>query len=183
VKVGSYYWVRFKRGSEREWRPGQVRKNSGLLWVAQPYDKSHFGVDHFEFGPEIRPPQIGAIEAARRILAMDPRPRRGADSWVFRAWWRVAYYGPYQLNWWLKRRCFGKVEGVHDRELLWALVGGRMRRWLVMLPHATLMRIAHDLGFEGQFRGDAVDFVMEQAKTYRWKIGDLESRYQLRGDE
>jgi hypothetical protein len=55
-EVGSYYWVRFKAGAERAWQVGQVRSNNGLLWVARVYDKSHFGVGSFEFGPKLEAP-------------------------------------------------------------------------------------------------------------------------------
>lgn len=71
--------------------------------------------------------KLSAFEAARRILTMDQRPRSREDSWLYVAWWRIAYHGPYQLNWWLKKRYFGTAEGVHDRQLLAAMFGGRMQ--------------------------------------------------------
>lgn len=25
-------------------------------------------------------------------------------TWYWRVWWKIGYWGPYQINWWWKRR-------------------------------------------------------------------------------
>lgn len=54
-----------------------------------------------------------------------------------------------------------------------------MRRWLALLPHETLVKIAADLGFAGGSRQQTLDFVVEQAKTHRWTTEDLKARWRL----
>ena len=53
-ELGHWYWVRFKVGIEKEWQPGQVRKNNGIVWVALIYSKAHYGLSHFDVGGEIK---------------------------------------------------------------------------------------------------------------------------------
>lgn len=37
--------------------------------------------------------------------------------WHRMLWWRLGYAILYPINWWLKRRYFGTVNGIHDRQL------------------------------------------------------------------
>jgi hypothetical protein len=55
-----------------------------------------------------------------------------------------------------------------------------MRNWLISIPHDSLMMIAKDLGFEGTFRQDAIDVVVERAKKYGWTVAVLRTRYRLK---
>jgi hypothetical protein len=53
-----------------------------------------------------------------------------------------------------------------------------VREFLLNLPASTILRIARDLGYT---HGNAIDFIVEQAKTYRWNIADLKPRYNIAG--
>ena len=54
-----------------------------------------------------------------------------------------------------------------------------MRSWLISIPHDSLMRMAKDLGYEGTFRLDAINVVVQRANKYRWTVAVLKARYRL----
>ena len=56
-----------------------------------------------------------------------------------------------------------------------------MRAFLKTLQTFKIIKIARDLGFTGFHfaREDAIEFIVNQAKGYRWNVEDLKSRYKL----
>lgn len=56
MKIGNYYWVRFKVGAVRDWQVGHLRNWNGMLWFALVYDKAHCPASIFEVGEEIVKP-------------------------------------------------------------------------------------------------------------------------------
>ena len=54
-----------------------------------------------------------------------------------------------------------------------------MKEWLETLPVHRVIQIAHELGYAGVDWGGSVTFIMNQAKTYRWNVADLKSRFAL----
>ena len=57
-----------------------------------------------------------------------------------------------------------------------------MRSWLISIPHDSLMRMAKDLGYEGTFRLDAINVVVERAHKYGWTVAVLKTRYRFDSD-
>lgn len=52
-----------------------------------------------------------------------------------------------------------------------------MRKYLKSLSPNKLLSIASDLGKNTGSFNEAIDFIIEQAKCYRWSVDDLKHRY------
>lgn len=58
-----------------------------------------------------------------------------------------------------------------------------MRQFLKTLSIGVLFSIAKDLGFAGRCNAaESIDFIVEQSKSYRWSVGDLCSRYNIKAE-
>jgi hypothetical protein len=53
-----------------------------------------------------------------------------------------------------------------------------MRKWLTKQSTGTLIKIAHDCGYEKYDRTEAINFIVEYAKGYSLKVADFQARYQ-----
>lgn len=54
-----------------------------------------------------------------------------------------------------------------------------LRKFLISLSDEKIAQIALNLGCIAASRKNQEDFIMEQAKTYRWNIADFRSRYNI----
>ena len=52
-----------------------------------------------------------------------------------------------------------------------------MRKYLNKMSDTKLFNISADLGRHTNNRHEAIEFIFEQAKTYRWSIEDIISRF------
>ncbi len=42
------------------------------------------------------------------------------------------------------------------------------------------MKIARDLGYEKSNKDGAINYILKQAKSYRFNVGDLQKRYDIK---
>jgi hypothetical protein len=54
-----------------------------------------------------------------------------------------------------------------------------MRKFLNSLPIQILLKIAADLGRPTSSQQEAINFIVDQAKGYRWSVDDLRARYEI----
>ena len=58
-----------------------------------------------------------------------------------------------------------------------------LREWLVSLPNNVLLKIAKDQGRGTGHIPTDIEFIIEQAKAYRWNVQDLAARYPVANAE
>jgi hypothetical protein len=58
-----------------------------------------------------------------------------------------------------------------------------IRRWLRSLPMIRVVRIAHELGYVGASWNGAAAFIINQARSYNWRVGDLIARFGSQTDK